>query len=1004
MFRGLFVGIDRYPTPVNRLTCARADALALSTLFEDNFSGEVVTMLDGDATLAAIRGGLETLTTAAEDDLVVVTFSGHGSEDHRLLPVDVIPDRLAESCLSLDELAQRLDVIPSKQLLVVLDCCFSGGFGGSRFFSPMSRRGMIEDVTPLQRLARGDGRVVLTASGAGEPALETSTYGHGLLTYHLIQGLQGQEGTVQDGRISLLSLFNYIMVRVLNSAERLGEVQTPTLYGSLEGAPTLAVLVAGSHYSSAFPGRVRAPINGSWASLRPYGIPEDVIEAWSAIMPGPNELQQRAVNEFGVLAGNSLVVAAPTAAGKTMIGELAAIRTVTNGSRTVMLLPMKALVSDKYEYFRRTYGDRLAVVRATGDHSDQVEALLAGQYDLALLTYEKFMSLVIGNPFVMRGVALVVVDEVQTISDQNRGPSLEFLMTLIRSGLGRGGSPQVVALSAVIGDTNGLERWLGANLLRSDYRPIPLRESVLSGYGGVRHRLPDGGETSEPNFVAPVWVEGGEGHKHVLIPLVRRLVTEGKKVIVFREIRGKTVGTATYLAGALGLPQATEVLNTLPGVDRSASSDALRRVLQAGVAFHNSDLDRDERRVLEEHFRDPASPLRVMVATTTLAMGINTPAEAVVIAGLTHPGGNPYSIAEYKNMAGRAGRPGHGLSGEAYIVAASDIGPDQAWQRYVQGAPEPIISHFLSETTDPQTLTLRSIAALGNSVAESTLVELLENSFAIWRRRETGAPGGWDAAGLARDLAALVQAGLLDREPSGQLTLTELGRFAGSSGIEVRSVTQVSSALRFVTRELRHPDLLTLAQVTVELDAVLLPVHRRSRQEQARWPAWLRNAGVDPGILNALHVGGGEPVARAKRSAACVLWTSSEPMAVIEAELLQHLRERSVSGPLRQVAARTRDVVDSVAVIAQLRGCPVSEEAVNNVGLSLELGLPLQMMPLAREVGDSLSRGQYLDLLRAGLTTGDQVRAVSVGALSTIVGKADAEKLLSGAPWLARIS
>lgn len=993
MFRSLCIGIDRYPAPVNRLSCARADAVALSTLFEDNFEGAAVALLDADASLAAIRTELGHLAEAAENDFVLVTFSGHGSDDHRLVPVDVALDRLGESCLSLEELAQRLDAIPSKQLLVVLDCCFSGGFGGARFFSPTSRRAMVQDVEPLRRLARGDGRVVITASGSGEPALETTDFGHGLLTYHLVQGLQGRGATVQDGRISLLTLFNHTMTQVLESADRLGEVQTPTLYGSLEGSPTLTPLVAGTRYGAAFPHRVRAPIDASWGSLRVYGIPENIIEAWSAIMPGPNELQQKAVNEFGVLAGKSVVVAAPTAAGKTMIGELTTIRTVTDGGRTVMLLPMKALVSDKYEYFRRTYGASLAVARATGDHSDQVGDILTGQYDLALLTYEKFMSIVISNPFVMRGVSLVVIDEVQTISDPNRGPDLEFLMTLLRSGLGRGGSPQMVALSAVIGDTNGLERWLGAELLRSDQRPIALRESVVTGLGMARHRGQDGNETSDPNFVGVRWVQGGEGHKPLIIPLVRRLLSEDKKVIVFRDMRGKTVGTAMYLAEALGLPPASEALDELPAVDRSASSDDLRRVLQGGVAFHNSDLDRDERRVLEEQFRDPGSGVKVMVATTTLAMGINTPAEAVVIAGLTHPGGSPYSVAEYKNMAGRAGRPGHGARGEAYIVAASDISPDQAWHRYVMGAPEPIVSHFLSENTDPQTLILRSIAALGNSVPEPTLVALLENSFAIWRRRETGAPSGWDAGALNRDLAALIQAGLLDREPTGQLTLTELGAFAGSSGIEVRSVTQVSSALRFATAELGHSDLLTLAQLTVELDAVLLPVNRRSHQEQARWPSWLHSAGVDPGLLNALHVGGGLPVARAKRAAACCLWTSAEPMASIEAELMRHLRERSVSGPLRQVAARTRDVVDSVAAIARLRGRSVSEEAINDTGLRLELGLPHELMAIAQLAGDSLSRGQYLELMRSGAITVDQVRAMDVERLTAIVGRAVAQVL-----------
>jgi ATP-dependent DNA helicase len=145
-----------------------------------------------------------------------------------------------------------------------------------------------------------------------------------------------------------------------------------------------------------------------------------------------------------------------------------------------------------------------------------------------------------------------------------------------------------------------------------------------------------------------------------VIPLVKKLVDEGKKVIVFRNVRGATVGCATYLAQALDLPSAEDTLGVLPTGDPSVSSAALRRVLAGGVAFHNSNLDRDERLVLEEHFRERDARLRVMVATTTLAMGINTPAEAVVVVELNHPGPTPtrYAVAEYKNMVGRAGRLG----------------------------------------------------------------------------------------------------------------------------------------------------------------------------------------------------------------------------------------------------------------------------------------------------------------------------------------------------------
>jgi helicase len=990
MLRGLFIGIDRYPAPINRLSCARADALALSSLFRDNSDGDIELLDDAAATRENILHALDGLRGADEDDLVIISFSGHGTDDHRLVPVDARADDLPNTCISLDDLATYLDAIPSRQLFVVLDCCFSGGFGGARVFAPTSTRAPLEDRRTIERLARGDGRVVLTASGAGEPALETWRFGHGLCTYHFLEALQGagEQGTATV--IPLLGLLDYVTEHVIDSAKLLGEVQTPTIYGSLEGAPTLPRLTPGTSYATAFPSRVRPPAITLWKSLLPYGLSQAVIDRWSASMPGLNKLQLAAINDCGVLDGKSLLVVAPTSSGKTMIGELAAVQQAEAGARAIMLLPLRALVNDKYDYMRQIYGDHLTIVRATGEYADEIGTIYSGQFDLALLTYEKFLNIITGSPWVLRGISLVVVDEAQNISDPSRGPNLEFLLTLLRSGYARGGAPQIVALSAVIGNSHGLERWLDAGLLRTDERPVPLRESVIDASGQAVHLLPDGSTTRE-QMITPAWGVGGQGSKPVIIPLVARLVGEGKKVIVFRAIKGETVGTSLYLSQALRLSPATSVLEQLPSGDLSEASSSLRQALQGGVGFHNADLNPVERAALETRFREPASDLKVIVATTTLAMGINTPTEAVVIAGLTHPGPtpSPYSVAEYKNMVGRAGRTGLSETGESYIVATGDPLPQQAWDLYVMGQPEAVVSHFLDASTDPQTMILRSLVALGGSVKQDELLSLLENSFAIWQRVDQGG-NGWDRTRLASDLQALLRAELVDIEPTGLLTVTELGRFAGESGLEVRSVTQVSSLLRYVSpsRPLTDVDLVLLAQVTTELDTVYLPLAKRSHQEAARWPNTLQMVGVQPSLLRGLHVGGGLPVERAKKAAAALRFASTMPMASVEADLMQHMRDRSAAGSIRAVAGRTRDVIEAVATICRVRGASLTDEdRIAQLAVRLEVGLPSELGALASQLGTSLTRVDYLNLLSRGIRTVEEISSLSDEELGQIVGE-----------------
>ncbi len=111
-----------------------------------------------------------------------------------------------------------------------------------------------------------------------------------------------------------------------------------------------------------------------------------------------------------------------------------------------------------------------------------------------------------------------------------------------------------------------------------------------------------------------------------IIPLAQKLVAEGHQVIVFRETKGEARGCANYLADALGLPPASQALAQMPAGDPSRANADLRTALQRGVAFHNADLEPEERRIVEDEFRRPSSGLRVIAATTTLAMGVNTPA------------------------------------------------------------------------------------------------------------------------------------------------------------------------------------------------------------------------------------------------------------------------------------------------------------------------------------------------------------------------------------------
>ena len=165
-FVGKFIGIDRYRSPhVNWLCCARRDAVALEALFADTLGGDTALILDEEATHARIEAELNELT--------MVTY-------------DADPRHLPQTAIPLEELAVWFSRIPARRLILLLDCCFSGGIGAKVLnVDALPRR--MESVEARLAQMSGEGRLILTASSANEPAWENPRTGHGYLGVPLLQ-------------------------------------------------------------------------------------------------------------------------------------------------------------------------------------------------------------------------------------------------------------------------------------------------------------------------------------------------------------------------------------------------------------------------------------------------------------------------------------------------------------------------------------------------------------------------------------------------------------------------------------------------------------------------------------------------------------------------------------------------------------------------------------------------------------------------------------------------
>jgi helicase len=983
-FRGLFVGIDRHASPyISELSCARRDAVALEALFADTLGGTTTLLVDEEATRARIEDEFAALGTSSPDDTVVIGFSGHGSETHELIAHDTDIADLSNTAIALDDLETWFSRIPARRVILVLDCCFSGGVGAKVLTVAVRPRDARSTEARLQQLA-GHGRLVFTASSAEEAAWEHPRQGHGFLTFYLLEALRGAEEVVTAGKLSIYRLLEHVTQRVKAAALQIGRPQNPAVRGTIDGEFHWPVFIAGPRYTAAFPDRAPARVTSDLASLASAGFPPALLSAWGAAIPSLNQLQIDAINDFGALDGDHLVVSAPTSSGKTMIGELASLKGILDRKRAIFLLPLKALVADKRRHFQTVYGPfGIRTIEATGE-TDDISPLLRGRYDVALLTYEKFAAIALTHPHVLAQAGVIVVDEAQMIADAGRGANLEFILTLIRMRRQSGIEPQMIALSAVIGDTNGLEQWLGARLLRRTERPVPLAEGVLRGDGSFRYLDPETSvERIEENAIERQYGKGSS--QDWVIPLVRKLTNAGQQVIVFREIKGETRGCANYLANALGLPAASDALAQLPAGDPSRASADLRNCLGQGVAFHNADLERDERRIIEEEFRKPGSGLRVIAATTTLAMGVNTPASSVVIVGLEHPGNQPYSVAEYKNLVGRAGRLGFAEKGTSYLLALDSLTEHNLWERYVTGAPEDLVSRFLDPATDPRSLIVRVLVAAqraaGEGVSSDEIIGFLEASFGAFLAHRHHDRWEWGREDLLRALAELSENELIESGPNGTYHLTRLGRLAGESATEVGSIIRLVSALRTLDPgRINDPALIAAVQMTVELDQLLFPLNRRSTQKEPQvWPAELRGQGVPSELLAALRrwtTNDHQPTLRAKKAVACLLFISGRAMEEVEATITQFGGAfGGAAGPIRAAAARTSDMLPVTAKVAELLHPELDlGDRIGRLVVRLTYGIAAAAVDLARIAGADLTRGDYCRLAAADLVEPDAIR------------------------------
>jgi len=983
---GRFIGINKYADQnIRELTGAVRDARAMWALLTDNIPEiDSKVILDAVATKENVLNVIEECrSNANDDDSVIFYFSGHGSHDHRLAVHDTFLESLEDSAISMQVIADLFKSSKAKNIICILDCCFSGGAPAKVLEgSPIPK----DPAFPLRTIV-GEGRLIFSASSPDEPSFELPAERQGIFTKAFIDGVL----SFGESNISFPILVDKVLEIVRTKSSQLGITQTPVLFGDIRGGFSFPPMVIGERYKEIFPEKLKKNITASIDDLAQYGFPNELLNIWKEKYPdGLNKLQVSAVNDYGVLDGKDLFVIAPTSSGKTVIGELSTTNSIFSGKKAVFLLPYKALTNEKYQDFNELYGKKLGyrIIRCTGDRLDDTGAFIRGKYDIALLTYEMFLGLVVKNSFVLSSIGNIVIDEAQFITDESRGIVVELILTFLQLSKDKGVHPHLVLLSAVIGESSGFENWLDCQKLVTYERPVPLREGVIDRTGRFLYSDPQTGEKKYEQFLHPneiVQRRSKPSSQDVIVPLVKKLIQGDEKVIIFRNARGLTSGTAKYLSDELSLIPAKNAIEKLPKADPSSSSRTLLASLSGGTAFHNSNLSKLEREIVEGAFL--AKEISVLSATTTLAAGINTPASSVILVeaffwGKT--GKKDFSVAEYKNMVGRAGRLGFNEEGKSFLIAENTLEQEQLFNRYVKGNLESIKSSFKIGDIDNWIIKL---LAQVSEIGRADVANLLLRTFGGYLAVKNDPDWNKNIKGRVEEIIVdMVRLGLVDDE-KGVIRLTPLGAVCSTSVFSIKSALRLVDAFnQMKSLNMDVFDLMHLVQGIAESDDAYTPMFKRGTSESI-WLGIARSK-IKNEIFSYLqrNVPYGNvfvTYARFKRILILFDWIDGLPVEQIENKFTKNFYQGDVGrGDIISLADLTRYYLRSAHEISiHVLENPINENDVEIILRRLELGLPQDLMGLV-ELPFTLERGEYLALFENGIITKEQLLETSFDILS----------------------
>ncbi|MFA7397401.1 MAG: DEAD/DEAH box helicase [Candidatus Bathyarchaeia archaeon] len=693
----------------------------------------------------------------------------------------------------------------------------------------------------------------------------------------------------------------------------------------------------------------------------------------------------------GVLDGQNILLASPTASGKTLIAELCAMKHVLEkNGKVIYLSPLRALASEKFEEFKKyteitkNDGRKVTVGISTGDF-DTADNWLA-RYDVIITTNEKADSLLRHRAKWMDSISAVVADEVHLLNDAGRGPTLEIVLARLMQ---CNPSIQILALSATINNVDEIAGWLNAKPIVTTWRPINLKEGIIlqeeiSYKDGESRKIERETSFSVINIVLNTLRNGGQAlifasTRKNAVSAAKQVASHMDKILVPKSgsrivKKSRTEQTKSALD--------KEAYRILEAGERTQMSEELADLVRCATAYHHAGLPGAHRSIIEQLFKD--RKIKVLTATPTLAWGVNLPARTVIIqdyrrfeAGL---GNYPIPVLDYKQMAGRAGRPKYDKFGESVMIAKTADEADFLMENYVLAKPERIWSRLAVEKII-RTHVLSTIA--------SDYAHTEEGIYAFFRK--TFYAYQYDVKAIQTVINRILRF-LHDEEMicvvGDQILATKLGRRVSELYIDPLSGIIIRDALQAKPSILTEFGLLQLVAHTPDMGPIMRPYQREMDKLTVTVEDHRQELFVEIPDQLRDHVGYADFLGEVKTAMVLNSWIEE----LAEEQILQRFSVQP--GDLYRTVENTKWLLHAMEELS-----PVVAKNKDVTALSNELvervskGIKRELMPIVALEGVGRVRGRII--FNSGYQTLEDLKHASLAELTALpsVGSRLAKKI-----------